>query len=499
MREFHELFAGREDVYGTVDLSPAPTPGVKREGEYQTVSGPVTKELYQNHLLGEQSLGIVPIMEDNKCWFFAIDVDDYEPGENIHVKLARKIRLLGLPLLVCSTKSGGVHMYCFLKKPMSAKIARAKAYEFIRVLGLPEKTEVFPRHDEGGKSWINLPYFGGDRQYMGVDGETPLSLREFLIAADHAGVWPDEFDRRQEAEEILEEEDHSRGDEEAPPCVQRMLAQGVEEGGRDNALTQISIYLAASHPDTMQERLQQINANIISPPLPLKKVSTLYDRFSVGKHGYMCDAQPMNTLCDKQACLKRKFGIGTRSVQEGQQDLNFRIDSVRVTGDVDPVYTLMVNGVELSLKVDQFMNYNAFKKAVFIKMGFMVSKLKQTEWEQMINLLMENADREEAPEATDPTQQLILAFKDWVQENMENNGNDIEDLNAGSPYYDWDHSVVVFRPDDFFIWFRRRYFEKVDRPSAFATFRRNGVQQRGNTWAFPAKTPWFELKRPTTI
>ena len=191
MREFHELFAGREDVYGSYEMSVAPLPGEKRGGSARTVRGQLERRHYEDHLRGIQGLGIVPIMKDDTCWFFAIDVDSYD---GVHKRLARKVEILGLPLLVCNTKSGGAHLYCFLKKPVSAKIARATAAKFISVLNLPADTEIFPKQDHTSDvgNWINLPYFGESRQYMGVDGEQELSVREFLSAATRRSVWPED-------------------------------------------------------------------------------------------------------------------------------------------------------------------------------------------------------------------------------------------------------------------------------------------------------------------
>ena len=43
----------------------------------RTVREPVTKQLWEKHLRGEISLGVIPIREDGTCSWGSIDVDQY--------------------------------------------------------------------------------------------------------------------------------------------------------------------------------------------------------------------------------------------------------------------------------------------------------------------------------------------------------------------------------------------------------------------------------------
>ena len=57
MKQFHELFAGRDDVYGTyiVPVDRAPDKNGKLHGAGRLIREPATKEVYDRHLAGEQS------------------------------------------------------------------------------------------------------------------------------------------------------------------------------------------------------------------------------------------------------------------------------------------------------------------------------------------------------------------------------------------------------------------------------------------------------------
>lgn len=69
------------------------------------------------HLEGKKGVGSIPIDENNQCLFGALDIDEYDLDL---VKLFKKIKQLKLPLTVCRSKSGGAHLYIFLKEKVSA-------------------------------------------------------------------------------------------------------------------------------------------------------------------------------------------------------------------------------------------------------------------------------------------------------------------------------------------------------------------------------------------
>jgi hypothetical protein len=98
---FMALFRANERSYG-VYMPHAKT-------KMMTVSAAYNAEHVRGHLEGEQGLGAVPIMDDNKCWFGVLDIDVHGPN-GVHVDLVaieEKVRKAELPLIVCRSKSGG--------------------------------------------------------------------------------------------------------------------------------------------------------------------------------------------------------------------------------------------------------------------------------------------------------------------------------------------------------------------------------------------------------
>ena len=130
-----------------------------------------------------QSLGIIPINEDNQCVWGCVDIDSYAGFD--HKQLIDKIKQFKLPLAVCRSKSGGAHVFLFSAKPVAAERMRDKLTEIKTLLGYGG-SEVFPKQiqlkssDDTG-NFLNLPYFGGEdttRYAFRYDGEA-ATLEEF--------------------------------------------------------------------------------------------------------------------------------------------------------------------------------------------------------------------------------------------------------------------------------------------------------------------------------
>jgi hypothetical protein len=118
VKRFARLFDGLKRAYGTYDLSRSKTRGAKVVGQAVTKTEPLTEDIILGHLSGVQGVGIVPIRDDATCMFGAIDIDVYD-GLDIQ-DVVKHAEEQDLPLVMCYSKSGGVHAYCFVKEPVTA-------------------------------------------------------------------------------------------------------------------------------------------------------------------------------------------------------------------------------------------------------------------------------------------------------------------------------------------------------------------------------------------
>ena len=80
--DFAKRYAGLRSAYGTFTASNATRDDGKARANNITLSKELSDtdllRLWENHLSGQQSVGIVAIDETNSCVWGAIDVDEYQ-------------------------------------------------------------------------------------------------------------------------------------------------------------------------------------------------------------------------------------------------------------------------------------------------------------------------------------------------------------------------------------------------------------------------------------
>ena len=188
---FRSLFRGREDVYairwegkgGKTGYSPAGT----REWEQSTLtkSGkkkpfrlkqpfPLSDDVVRDHLLGQQTIGVYPLLQDDTCWFVAVDFDK-KSWQADACAFSKTCRETGVPASLERSRSGnGGHVWIFFAQPVQAALARKLASAILTrtmeqryALGLDSYDRLFPSQDtmpKGGfGNLIALPLQHGPR------------------------------------------------------------------------------------------------------------------------------------------------------------------------------------------------------------------------------------------------------------------------------------------------------------------------------------------------
>ena len=117
IKQFSKIFDGLKSAYGTYKINGRDTKG-KATGKATVVKESRTEETWEAHLSGQQSIGIIPINEDNQVCWGCIDIDEYNFD---HQKLLDQLQKAKLPMVVCRSKSGGAHVFLFTKEFIPAK------------------------------------------------------------------------------------------------------------------------------------------------------------------------------------------------------------------------------------------------------------------------------------------------------------------------------------------------------------------------------------------
>ena len=143
IRKFAQIFDGLKQAHGTFKIESKSSSG-KTQGKANVVRETRTKEHWERHLAGQQSIGIIPINEDNACRWGCIDIDQYNFD---HKALIDKIQAAKLPLVVCRSKSGGAHVFLFTEDFIPAKDMQDVLTQLSAGLGYGG-SEIFPKADQ---------------------------------------------------------------------------------------------------------------------------------------------------------------------------------------------------------------------------------------------------------------------------------------------------------------------------------------------------------------
>lgn len=214
---FRSLFRGREDVYarrwespdGRSGYTPAAQkdwrvinrsrPEDRKKVDHKTRQYfPLTDAVIENHLLGNETIGVYPLLLGETCWFLAVDFDKKTWQEDSRVFMDT-CRELNVPAALERSRSGnGGHVWIFFDRAILAITARklgcvilTRAMERRHQLGLDSYDRFFPSQDtmpKGGfGNLIALPLQGvprksGNSVFVDPDFQPYPDQWEFLSA-----------------------------------------------------------------------------------------------------------------------------------------------------------------------------------------------------------------------------------------------------------------------------------------------------------------------------
>lgn len=385
---FMQLFVGNARSFGRF------YPERDRQ-QMTTTKAPYAYENFRQHLQGKIGIGIVPILDDGTCRFAAIDIDAHKDNDiAIDVAgLSIRIEAKGLPLVVCKSKGKGAHLYAFFSEPVSAVAARGAMQRWAQELGHPG-VEIFPKqtalpidrntNERAYGQWINLPYFGTDTRVC-YEGGSEVGLELFLDIAES---------KRMDASRFANESfsDHAQ----APPCVQRMLAEGVEggQGVSNNALYNATVYFKRAFPEDYRERARDFNATILRRPRDRAEAARTINSASAREYSYKCKEEPIKSLCDRQACLLRKYGV---AIGEDDDQPEIEFTAMMKLATFPPRWQLNVGGVPMSFTTGELHSFPHVRQRIFEVHHIWPKTMTQKEWESKLSHLAKEVQVIEAP------------------------------------------------------------------------------------------------------
>ena len=170
---FRRLFRGRTDVYpvrwegktsGKSGYAPAcanewragvcEKPRIKCGDCGHRLLIPLSDAVIYNHLAGEHTVGVYPLLDDDTCYFLAVDFDEAEWQQDAQA-FSQSCNELGVPVALEISRSGrGAHAWVFFDGRVSARDARRLGTAVIshtcartRQLELASYDRLFPNQD----------------------------------------------------------------------------------------------------------------------------------------------------------------------------------------------------------------------------------------------------------------------------------------------------------------------------------------------------------------
>jgi hypothetical protein len=436
------LFEGYGEAYGTYDgtvRNEEKSGKLEIKATAKTIRKPVTKEIWVDHLMGDTPLGIIPIRDNDTCLWGVIDIDQYTVSYD---GVLNAIKREELPLIVCRSKSGGMHAFLFMAEPVSAQLMQVRLREMSAAIGYGG-SEIFPKQktvhlDRGDLgSWLNMPYFDGDEgdRYGIKEGGLAMTIEEFLMKAE-ALQQPRAF-LEQGSFRSRPVKDPDFGD--APPCLQHLVGAGFPEGTRNKGLFNLITFGKKKYGENWQTIAENWNREYMSPPLPFAELGDLFKSQSRKDYNYTCKDTPLVNHCNSQLCRTRKFGVG------GEDDYP-SISGLSVLDTNPPLWFVDVDGDRLELKTDELQNYKAFHKVCMEQMFRCFRMMKQDTWFGLVAEAMKNAVRIEVSEEVGKSGQFYELLEEFLTNRHK--GDEMEDILLGRPWEDKEEGRHYFRLRD---------------------------------------------------
>ena len=334
LSRFSELFDGSKNKYGIFKPSGLKRSDGKVEGRYDWKEFPADGNelpMWQDHINGKESIGMVPIRKDSTCSFGVIDVDKIASPEEAN-KVLEIIKSWNLPFTPFRSKSGGVHAYLFIDGSVQAKELKQRLTALSLKLGRPKNTiDIFPvqtRLSEDGKgNQINMPYF----DYKNEDSPKRWAIKNYnindLIPLEEFLTMPITKITLKELQEV-----GIKKISDYPPCMDYYFENKVHEGERDKALLQfgcVARKMFGEDEDKIRDAMSKFMtdhfasndgfdsnqfAKKVSQTMKQRDKEDRKDEEDIWQVRNVCKQIADLGHCDKVGCRSRKFGLVEKSV-----------------------------------------------------------------------------------------------------------------------------------------------------------------------------------------
>lgn len=437
----------------------------KTKGKAATIPQGPTLKHWTDHYYGNVGLGIIPITEEDMCYWGVLDVDGNlnpkapahawpclnKDGTVDHIKLQEEIQKNQLPLVCCYSKSKSAHCFLFVEEAIPASSMRSLLEEMASKLGVGG-CEIFPKQDKLDKTrgdlgnWLNMPYFGNTR--LGIlltngtlveqDIDTFLSFAiQKRLTNEQLGAFTNTLRTDIDTlEEVLEG---------APPCIQHILHQGIPDGTRNITLFNIAIYCRKKYGENFREEFAKLHERFVDEPLSFRELENICSSVEKKDYNYQCKDPVLKRHCNANICRDKDYGI----------DFSSEIKSLKSATRIltDPVVYAIEVEMEAGLphvlyvETDQLFSQDQFRKECSYQLHKTFVPIKLNDWNETCVRLINTAVNQEPPYEMTVHGQLFRHLQNYLVNRAQYKKVALSEEEG--VFHDIDKHFIYFRLDGF--------------------------------------------------
>ena len=430
-KKFIAIFTGLKRNFGYANvkngyIDPETGKLKLKPGDYGWAQKPIKDKDYLDHLSGEKSIGIQACDDEGMAKFGAIDVDpqykNFSPKEFLD-----KIKKHKLPIVPCRSKSGGLHLYVFLKEATKATVIRNFLNTLLFTFNLSPSTEIFPKQtelgaDENGKllngNFINLPYYNKkERSALNLDG-TPFTFEQFIQVVEANQKTAKELEDFSLAHVQSVLQGGAKEFDDGPPCLQALSKDKLKDG-RDRFLYNYMVFAKKKYPDDWEQKVIEAARDYFeySKEWDDERVRIKIRAWKKETKGHTCNEEPIVHHCMKAECVKRKYGIASDKKRafpalSGLTKINYK---------PDPEYTFNValpDGVKVkpvhAKAIEWITDQRKARNIVAVAAGFVPPIVKNAAYQEILDVLFSTQKTIDPPRGTSDEERLFDYMKEYV-------------------------------------------------------------------------------------
>ena len=234
-----------------------------------------------------------------------------------------------------------------------------------------------------------------------VEDGKPRDFDYFLSRAETAAISEDQLKAYVSGEHA-----------DSPPCVQTLLSRPIETY-RNESLFAIGVYYRKRWPEEWRDMLADTNLDRdqLIESLPTSEVRKIADSIRKKDYGYRCAQQPCRDLCDRDACLKRKYGI---TPEEAQLDNILNVQQLIKIDTRPATYYLIIDGHKIMVdSVELLLSPQRLRALLVENNDVFIPPIPKKDHEIMMHRLFETMETIEAPEEAGEYGQLVEAIQQY--------------------------------------------------------------------------------------